>query len=119
MGLDTFVDTNDEKILNEFNNANLKLCGGLFSSNGQGSFRGKVYDDIVQDITGVTLYREQIGVDTLYVMRNKMVEFQNKTPKREFYKYLRDHFITKREYDDLIIFFTICIRNNVGIVAWF
>jgi hypothetical protein len=34
------------------------LCGGLFSGNGQGSFRGKVYEGIFAAATGDTLYHE-------------------------------------------------------------
>lgn len=34
----------------------LKLVGGLFSGHGEGSFRGKVYNDFFEQVTGFSLY---------------------------------------------------------------
>jgi len=35
------------------------LCGGLFSGNGEdGSFRGKVYCDVLKEICGISIYDE-------------------------------------------------------------
>lgn len=36
----------------------LHLCGGAFSEHGKGSFRGKVYDKLIKEITGHSLYKE-------------------------------------------------------------
>jgi hypothetical protein len=33
------------------------LTGGIFSGNGSGSFRGKVYDMLVEEATGQSLYQ--------------------------------------------------------------
>ena len=40
----------------------LNLCGGIFSDNGSGSFRGKVYEGVIQEVTNgeVSLYVEQM-----------------------------------------------------------
>lgn len=41
----------------------IQLCGGLMSANGSGSFRGKVYNDIVEKATDgeYTLYEDLIN----------------------------------------------------------
>src|SRR4249919_4012400 len=46
----------------------LKLCGGMFSGNGEGSFRGKVYSDLIEGVTGESLYQEVISNDTVRKM---------------------------------------------------
>ena len=38
----------------------LNLCGGLFSGSGRGSFRGKVYTDFIEQVSGVSLYQEEM-----------------------------------------------------------
>jgi hypothetical protein len=34
------------------------VCGGLFADNGNDSFRGKVYNGIFKDATGISLYED-------------------------------------------------------------
>ena len=34
----------------------LSLCGGMFSGHGNGSFRGKVYNTLIEELTGHSLY---------------------------------------------------------------
>lgn len=75
MGLDSFwVDSDGNEIQVEFKNPP-KLCGGIFSANGVGSFRGKVYNEFVQSITGVSLYQEMIDNETIKEMADKLDEF--------------------------------------------
>jgi hypothetical protein len=54
MGLDNIWkknDNEDARVEGEF-----KICSGMFSDNGNTSFRGKVYHRLVEDITGICLY---------------------------------------------------------------
>lgn len=39
----------------------LKLIGGMFSGHGEGSFRGKVYDLFIYDISDISLYQSEIS----------------------------------------------------------
>ena len=49
------------------------LCGGLFSGNGSGpSFRGKIYNEVIEEITGVSLYQEVIPTDTVKGMADAL-----------------------------------------------
>jgi hypothetical protein len=73
MGLDSFWRHPDGKEVKdpEFDPP-LQLCGGMFSANGQGSFRGKVYNDLIQSETGVSLYQELIPNSTVQKMAAKL-----------------------------------------------
>ena len=70
MGLDNYLQTSEEVGENVYEElANVNLCGGMFSGNGSdGSFRGKVYNDYVEEVTGVSLYENSIGPETLLGM---------------------------------------------------
>jgi hypothetical protein len=73
MGLDNYPARDpDGTLLPEdeeaFRKAGIRLCSGLFSD-GTVSFRGKVYDDLVEQVTRVTLYREWIPPETVWERR--------------------------------------------------
>ena len=71
MGLDSFwklpEGTEDPQFEPE-----LHLCGGIFSGNGEGSFRGKVYNYFIENSTGQTLYAEVIENVTVKKMAAKL-----------------------------------------------
>lgn len=47
----------------------VNLIGGMFSDNGSdGSFRGKCYDDFVEEVTSESLYQERIEASTVKQM---------------------------------------------------
>src|SRR4030065_1327908 len=80
MGLDTFasrspldIERNDED-LQAFQEANIELCGGIFSGNGNdGSFRGKVYVIMLADITGQNLFKGWIPPKTVREMYTSLM----------------------------------------------
>ncbi|MCD6253133.1 MAG: hypothetical protein J7J80_01840 [Thermotogae bacterium] len=58
MGLDCFwMDKRGNTVYLKFEPP-LNLTGGLCSEHGNGSFRGKVYEDVIRELTGHTLYVE-------------------------------------------------------------
>ena len=72
MGLDVYAARSPEVGLTEedkltFDEAGISLCGGLFSGD-PGSFRGKVYDTLLLDITCVNLYRPWIPPEIVRAM---------------------------------------------------
>ena len=73
MGLDNFWELPEGADEPTFEKE-LRLCGGMFSGHGQGSFRGKVYADLVEAITGVSLYTEKIDNETVREMAQKLAE---------------------------------------------
>lgn len=86
MGLDNawvLPGDNDREKHPEFDPP-LRLVGGLFSDHGRGSFRGKVYDDIINHITGESLYQIEIPNERVREMARKIREFK----------------VTKKVYED-------------------
>ena len=71
MGLDNYwkkdKDT-DGVVEGEFH-----VCGGICSGNGNDSFRGKVYNSIVEEITGISLYQDTISVEDVEMM-NEIIQ---------------------------------------------
>ena len=54
---------------------NFLVWGGMLSGNGEASFRGKVYADIVEEATGISLYDAHISNKTVRVMADKLDAF--------------------------------------------
>lgn len=70
MGLDSFwrgQDGTEGVVQGQYN-----LCGGMLSGHGNSSFRGKVYDRVVDTLTGVSLYQEEIPSETVKQMAEKL-----------------------------------------------
>ena len=89
MGLDTYArqpfeqTEQSEKVLKQarkireahFGDVGNSLVGGMFSGHGSdGSFRGKVYDEDVERITGESLYQEEIDNETVKSMAEALEE---------------------------------------------
>lgn len=70
MGLDNYWKKNESD--NGVIDGDFKICGGICSGNGNDSFRGKVYNNIVSEITGVSLYDEKIPNDIICQMNEKI-----------------------------------------------
>lgn len=71
MGLDNYWkkdETTDGFVEGEFN-----VCGGICSGHGNASFRGKVYNSIIEEITGMSLYQEKISSENVKVM-NEIIQ---------------------------------------------
>lgn len=78
MGLDSFwVHPDGEDVPHPEFDPPLRLCGGMFSGNGSGSFRGKVYEDLVREVTGHSLYQEVIDNETVRAMADDLAVLQN------------------------------------------
>ena len=62
MGLDCFWKNKEGQTANigkEFN-----VCGGMLSDNGTTSFRGKVYAELIEQASDISLYQEEIDSET-------------------------------------------------------
>ena len=84
MGLDTYaISTATRKPLPETLFAHIPpvLAGGIFSGNGSdGSFRGKVYSNFIETVTGVHLYQEQIPHDQVVRMAESLQNWIHNNP---------------------------------------
>jgi len=113
MGLDSFAQYNGKAMDSELF-TDLNLCGGVFSD-GQVSIRGKVYDQIVHHVTGVSLYQEEIPNNIVKNMAERMESFV-KSGDVYYTKGYRDYKI--QELRDLSKWFRIIADNNGYIVGW-
>lgn len=117
MGLDNFwVATPDSKESMSCDlDPPLELCGGLFSDRGSGSFRGKVYNDYVQSITGVSLYEDVIHPETIEEMALKLekcIEECQDSPE-----YCED--LVWNERKDLARMFRYYADRGAYLVSWY
>jgi len=114
MGLDNYWECDREV---EFNPP-LKLCGGMFSGHGQGSFRGKVYFSVVLAVTGESLYQEHIDAATVKAMAERlqatdfeaMLQLTNPDPS--------DYQIDAEEFADLQRMFRVYADAGAELRAW-
>jgi hypothetical protein len=59
----------------------VRLCGGMLSGPNSDkqvctSFRGKVYSDFIEEVTGFTLYEEVLGTEELESILSSLEEFK-------------------------------------------
>ncbi len=122
MGLDNIISRSpdedvltpeDERALTE---SGISLCGGMFSD-GVTSFRGKVYDMFVLEVTGESLYQEWLPPETLAEMADTLTACDPDTIGEQLG--LGEHFTpTPGEIRDLRKLFRICADRDLGIIAW-
>ncbi len=127
MGLDSFASRNPNEVelspedLTAFKAANSELCGGMYSGD-EGSFRGKIYDDLIREVTGVSLYQEWIPPE----------EIQRLSEKLDAYSPEQLAAISTRvdgaidassahnalECANLQAFFRVCAAQGLGLIGW-
>ena len=129
MGLDNYAARRPEGGLTEedrqaFAQAGIDLCGGL-ESDGTVSFRGKVYNTLVEEITGVRLYQEWIAPEVARQMAEALNEYSAEElaeiwdevePLPAYLGPEAGH--SERETADLQRFFAICAERGLGLIGW-
>jgi hypothetical protein len=121
MGLDVYALRSLEEPLAEedvlaFDKANIELCGGIFSGDG-GSFRGKVYDTLILDITEVSLYQQWIPTEIVREMAAALhlvdrKEFDKTAPEKYRYEKFNSYTI-----EHLCRFFDVCVERGLGLAG--
>ena len=99
--------------------AGIELCGGIMSG-GEASFRGKVYWDIVYDITEECLSDIWLPPETVALMASRLAE---RTPaelaaRNDELDTYRDMRTNADEMANLQRFFAVCAERGLGIIAW-
>jgi hypothetical protein len=82
MGLDSFWQETEPSAPKL---ENVSLCGGMFSVVDGDSFRGKVYANLIERVTGVSLYQQRIENAQVQEMAQKLREFLNEHQDRLVY----------------------------------
>ena len=138
MGLDTFADIGektdkkavlvtikdhdgkDRQVINNALYAEAKdLCGGMLSGGGA-SFRGKVYDEVVEMVTEQSLYQERIENETVQVMAMKLKEYADALDDKKKDKEIPglNYEITVGEVKSLATWFEVTADNGMDVVGW-
>ena len=119
MGLDTYAARSpDEKLTAEDEKAFAdvgQLCGGIYSGDG-GSFRGKVYSDAVERVSGESLYQEWIPPETVRAMADAFARCDPDAVAEEMAGEV--HATTATEVRYLGAFFRVCADRGLGLVGW-
>ena len=98
---------------------NNHLCGGLFSGGGN-SFRGKVYNGVVEFFTNHTLYEDVLDpsdVQDIYDSLSKVTEERFRT---EFSNQGYNNWdITYEEVKDLTKWFGVVVSEGGCVISWY
>jgi len=89
-----------------------RLCVGMLSG-GSNSFRGKMYDTFIQDVSGETLYVDEGDHEFIKTIAESL---ENATITEETYKVYN---ITQEEIDDLKKVFRYAADNNLTYISWY
>ena len=81
------------------------LCGGLFSGGGN-SFRGKVYNEMIEDITNISLYNEVIPLRYVKDMVSRIE------------RHISIHKNTDPELLYLLGWFQVVVKEEAAIYGW-
>ena len=108
MGLDNFwVQTAQAAIVLD---PPLDLCGGIMSAHGSTSFRGKVYERYIMNISGVSLYQDLMGRDDVAEIADALHEDHEMEIAKRFN--LED------DYEDLVRMFVFAKDNGLQLKGW-
>lgn len=112
MGLDNFWEVPDPSKAPKFK-PKLHLCGGLCSDNGTGSFRGKVYSEVIEGVSGISLYQEVITNEQVKLIADSLQDTEYKHAKK-----YSGWDLTKEEYADLVRMFTQYAKAGAILKSW-
>jgi hypothetical protein len=115
MGLDNIWKKNKDE--NGVIEGEFKICGGVFSGNGNDSFRGKVYERFVEDVTGVSLYGDPETFETSNETVKQMADDLDATEWRD--SYIQNYDIEEQEFKDLVKMFRLHADAGHYLVAWY
>ena len=92
----------------------LNLCGGMLSAHGEGSFRGKVYNDFFEDhVAGLSLYDEEICNFDLQYAADALEEVEWEEGFQEKYE------LTPEELHGLKRMFRAYADAGARLVSWY
>ncbi|MEQ1950947.1 hypothetical protein [Mesorhizobium sp. CN2-181] len=118
MGLDSYFQVNGEPITDD-RLKEISLCGGMLSGNGcDGSFRGKVYDPFIGEITGgnVSLYVKEQDVGDYSEVPVAIGKFLEENPDKEQFEF--NYQLDRKEIQDLKILFEVAVDLKAKLFGW-
>jgi len=111
MGLDNFwkKSFDSEEIFDLEFDPPLKLCGGLFSAHGSDSFRGKVYAEFIEEVSGFSIYRD-LNNEEVHKISEKLNNYKEFKESDE---------ISLKEFEDLKRMFKAYAESDAVLIAWY
>jgi hypothetical protein len=122
MGLDNFASRTSDRVTltaddeRAFAESGIDLCGGIYSD-GEVSFRGKVYLFFVMEVTEEWLGAEWLPPATVAEMAAKLASCDSDTAADLLDLDQRD-VPSPGEIRDLQRFFRICAERGLGLIGW-
>jgi hypothetical protein len=123
MGLDSYAVKMENMSDEKFKGIGT-LCGGMFSQGDDGegstgnSFRGKVYNDFVEKVTGYSLY-EELDNYTCGKIADCIKKFLKGNPDDKEWDYGKAFTVTREEATTLAKWFKIVHDNDGSYHAWY
>ena len=120
MGLETFASRSPDDIelspedSQAFLDPDIHLAGGIFSRGNVGSFRGKIYQVIIKEITGASLLQDWIPPETVREMSQALADCDPQAAIDESDTWDR----TIVDILELRKFFQVCAARNLGLINW-
>lgn len=127
MGLDSFASRNPDDIEltpedeTAFKAAGAELCGGMYSG-GEGSFRGKIYDELIRETTGSSLYQEWIDPQAVRKISSTLDTYSPEQLSAISAKV--DGAVdpslvhNANECANLQVFLRVCATQGLGLIGW-
>lgn len=110
MGLDSYW-VKEQKFVLEFDPP-LHLCGGIFSSPEAGSFRGKMYNELIENISGISLYQLRISNEDVRQIAYALDRAGPEDLDGLYYE------LEERELEDLRRMFRAYADEGAAILGW-
>lgn len=112
MGLDNYWQKSDgapASVEGKFN-----ICGGMLSGNGNNSFRGKIYNSVVESLTGISLYEDVIDNDNCIYIGNIL-----RNAKYSEAKKYSEYDLSEEEFNDFVEMWLSHSMNGHRLVSWY
>lgn len=115
MGLDNIWKKSKEE--NGVVEGEFGICGGVFSGNGNDSFRGKVYNKFVEDVTGVSLYGD---LETFEIPSETIKQMADDLESTEWrHSYIANYDMEEKEFKDFVKMFRLHADAGHYLLAWY
>lgn len=114
MGLDNYWVDKEKKqasIEGEF-----KVCGGMLSGHGNDSFRGKVYSDLIETVSGFSLYTDYLDPAVIQLIASRLEDYPYEAANNCSDE---EDGISEEEFKDLQRMFRAHADAGHGLTSWY